>query len=66
MPDDKPNEETSRFEVKGDVASHFAWLRTRMSIERTLMSLGADVHRVNRLWLYDFSVSAQVQPDTGH
>ena len=38
MPDDKPKEETSRFEVKGDVPTHFAWLRTRMSIERTLMS----------------------------
>jgi len=38
MPDEKRNEEMSRFEVKGDVSSHFAWLRTRMSIERTLMS----------------------------
>ena len=38
MPDEKPNEDTSRFEVKADVSSHFAWLRTRMSIERTLMS----------------------------
>jgi putative membrane protein len=38
MPDERRNEETSRFEVKGDVPSHFAWLRTRMSIERTLMS----------------------------
>ena len=38
MPDDKPSEETSRFEVKADVPTHFAWLRTRMSIERTLMS----------------------------
>jgi len=35
MPDE---EETSRFDVKGDVSSHFAWLRTRLSIERTLMS----------------------------
>jgi len=38
MPDDEPHEEMSRFEVKGDVASHFSWLRTRMSTERTLMS----------------------------
>jgi putative membrane protein len=38
MPDEKRNEEMSRFEVKGDVSSHFSWLRTRMSIERTLMS----------------------------
>jgi putative membrane protein len=38
MPDDGPHKETSRFEVKGDVSSHFSWLRTRMSTERTLMS----------------------------
>jgi putative membrane protein len=29
---------THRFEVRGDAASHFAWLRTRMALERTLMS----------------------------
>jgi putative membrane protein len=38
MPDDESHEETGRFEVKGDVSSHFSWLRTRLSIERTLMS----------------------------
>ena len=38
MADSEQRTGTSRFEVKGDVASHFAWLRTRMSIERTLMS----------------------------
>jgi putative membrane protein len=38
MPDDKPNEETSRFQVRATADTHFSWLRTRMSIERTLMS----------------------------
>ena len=38
MPDDKPEEETSRFLVRTTAETHFAWLRTRMSIERTLMS----------------------------
>jgi len=39
MADDKPNEETSsRFQVRITPEAHFAWLRTRMSIERTLMS----------------------------
>jgi putative membrane protein len=28
----------SRFEVKTSADSHFSWLRTRMSVERTLMS----------------------------
>jgi len=28
----------SRFEVKPDVSTHFAWLRTRLAAERTLMS----------------------------
>jgi putative membrane protein len=38
MPDDKPNEETGRFQVRATADTHFSWLRTRMSIERTLMS----------------------------
>jgi putative membrane protein len=38
MADDKPNEQTSRFQVRATAESHFSWLRTRMSIERTLMS----------------------------
>jgi putative membrane protein len=38
MPDDNPNEETSRFQVRTTAEAHFAWLRTRMSMERTLMS----------------------------
>jgi putative membrane protein len=28
----------SRFEVRATADSHFSWLRTRLSIERTLMS----------------------------
>jgi len=38
MPDEKPNEETGRFQVRATAETHFSWLRTRMSIERTLMS----------------------------
>lgn len=38
MPDDEPHEETSRFQVRATAESHFSWLRTRMSTERTLMS----------------------------
>src|SRR5215475_8120204 len=38
MPDEKPNEEMSRFQVRTIAETHFAWLRIRMSIERTLMS----------------------------
>ena len=38
MADSERRTETSRFEVKADVPSHFSWLRTRMSMERTLMS----------------------------
>ena len=32
------SEKTSRFEVRLTAESHFSWLRTRMSTERTLMS----------------------------
>jgi putative membrane protein len=38
MADSEQRTGTGRFEVKADVPTHFAWLRTRMSIERTLMS----------------------------
>ena len=33
-----PNAPTDRFEVKVTAESHFSWLRTRLSIERTMMS----------------------------
>ena len=29
---------TSRFEVRGTADSHFAWVRTRLAVERTMMS----------------------------
>lgn len=38
MSDNKPSAETSSFEVRTTAEAHFAWLRTRMSLERTLMS----------------------------
>ena len=36
MPDARPNE--GKFEVRVTSDSHFGWLRTRLSIERTMMS----------------------------
>ena len=38
MSDGEPYEGTSRFQVRATAESHFSWLRTRMSVERTLMS----------------------------
>jgi putative membrane protein len=38
MADSERRNETQRFDVKPDAPTHFAWLRTRMSMERTLMS----------------------------
>jgi putative membrane protein len=38
MADNEQRNETRRFDVKPDAPTHFAWLRTRMSMERTLMS----------------------------
>jgi len=38
MAEEKPNEARGRFEVRPTVETNFSWLRTRMSIERTLMS----------------------------
>jgi putative membrane protein len=36
--DSEQRSEKSRFEVRTTADSHFSWLRTRMSVERTLMS----------------------------
>ena len=36
--DPKPDATAGRFEVRVTADTHFGWLRTRMSVERTLMS----------------------------
>lgn len=38
MPDSRAKQERKTFEVKASAESHFSWLRTRLSTERTLMS----------------------------
>ena len=38
MADSEQRNEKPRFEVRTTAESHFSWLRTRMSVERTLMS----------------------------
>jgi len=35
---DAPSPYAHRFEVRASAESHFAWIRTRLSVERTLMS----------------------------
>jgi putative membrane protein len=38
MADPRPGPNSDRFEVRVTADTHFGWLRTRMSVERTLMS----------------------------
>ena len=38
MADSGTSESTGRFEVRVTADSHFAWVRTRLSLERTMMS----------------------------
>jgi putative membrane protein len=38
MTNDRAQDNANRFEVRPTVETHFSWLRTRMSVERTLMS----------------------------
>jgi putative membrane protein len=38
MTDDRLGKETNRFEVRVTAESHFAWLRTRLAVERTMMA----------------------------
>ena len=39
MTDLSTNSTPHRFDVKATADSHFSWLRTRLSVERTLMSV---------------------------
>jgi putative membrane protein len=38
MSDDQLSEQSDRFVVRATAESHFAWLRTRLSVERTMMA----------------------------
>ena len=38
MVDPTSDQASGRFEVKATASDHFAWLRTRLSVERTMMS----------------------------
>ena len=38
MSDEQASEHSSRFEVHVTAESHFAWLRTRLAVERTMMA----------------------------
>jgi len=38
MVNPNPNPASGRFEVKATAESHFSWLRTRLSVERTMMA----------------------------
>jgi putative membrane protein len=38
MPDSRTTEKPGRFEVRATADSHFGWIRTRLSVERTMMS----------------------------
>jgi putative membrane protein len=38
MPDAQPSDVAHRFEVRTTAESHFSWIRTRLSLERTMLS----------------------------
>jgi putative membrane protein len=38
MSEDRPDNHSNRFEVRVTAESHFAWLRTRLAVERTMMA----------------------------
>jgi putative membrane protein len=38
MTEEKSTDESSRFQVRATAESHFAWLRTRLAVERTMMA----------------------------
>jgi len=38
MSDERTTDASSRFEVRATASDHFAWLRTRLAVERTMMA----------------------------
>jgi putative membrane protein len=38
MSDEQPGDAAGRFDVPASVQAHFAWLRTRLAVERTMMA----------------------------
>lgn len=60
MADAEQTNQKAIFEVRATAESHFSWLRTHMSLERTLMSW-ADGYGADRFRLYDLSVPQQIE-----
>ena len=67
MPDDSLTDAANRFEVRPTSTDHFAWLRTRLAVERTMMAyMRTAVSLIGfGFGIFQFVYSLQNEPEFG-
>lgn len=67
MNDERPTDASSRFEVRVTADSHFAWLRTRLAVERTMMAyMRTAISLIGfGFGIFQFVYSLQNEPEFG-
>lgn len=67
MPDDRLTDAANRFEVRPTSTDHFAWLRTRLAVERTMMAyMRTAVSLIGfGFGIFQFVYSLQNEPEFG-
>ena len=67
MNDERPTDASSRFEVRATANDHFAWLRTRLAVERTMMAyMRTAISLIGfGFGIFQFVYSLQNEPDFG-
>jgi putative membrane protein len=67
MTDERLTDESGRFEVRVTADSHFAWLRTRLAVERTMMAyMRTAISLIGfGFGIFQFVYSLQNEPEFG-
>jgi putative membrane protein len=67
MSDERSTDASSRFEVRATANDHFAWLRTRLAVERTMMAyMRTAISLIGfGFGIFQFVYSLQNEPDFG-
>ena len=67
MSDERPTDAASRFEVRATANDHFAWLRTRLAVERTMMAyMRTAISLIGfGFGIFQFVYSLQNEPEFG-
>jgi putative membrane protein len=67
MSDERSTDATRRFEVRATASDHFAWLRTRLAVERTMMAyMRTAISLIGfGFGIFQFVYSLQNEPEFG-